>query len=200
MKNTKICNKCNKEKILLEFYFRKDNNTYRNECKDCIKEAKALRESKPGVKELRALKEKERRKNHKDKINKRLREQRNTPEGKERIKANYKRMKEKHPEKIQAWKRASRHKRRESKSHINAATFKEVTQWLLEQPKKCSYCWRDCHKDYQLDHIVPLSKGGTHTIDNFTIACPTCNNSKHNHSLIIWIAKKKLAEVKDKKL
>ena len=32
---TKICNKCKKEKALVEFYFRKDQNKYRNECKEC---------------------------------------------------------------------------------------------------------------------------------------------------------------------
>lgn len=32
---TKICIKCKKEKILFEFYFRKENNSYRNICKKC---------------------------------------------------------------------------------------------------------------------------------------------------------------------
>lgn len=35
---TKICWKCGKSKPLTEFYFRKDSNTYRNECKECLKE------------------------------------------------------------------------------------------------------------------------------------------------------------------
>jgi len=185
----KTCTKCNQTKELIEFYYRKDSNTYRNECKDCIKAIKAIRESKPGVKEQRARKEKERRILHKRRINETLHKQRNTPEGKARVKANYKRMKANNPEKVKAWQRASRHKRRETVQHENAATFAETTQWLLEQPKLCSYCMKSCRNNYQLDHIEPLSKGGAHTIDNFTIACPTCNNSKHNHSLIVWLAK-----------
>ena len=36
---TKICNKCNIEKIVTEFYFRSDTKKYRNACKDCIKKA-----------------------------------------------------------------------------------------------------------------------------------------------------------------
>lgn len=32
----KICNKCNKKKELSNFYFRKDNNEYRKECKECF--------------------------------------------------------------------------------------------------------------------------------------------------------------------
>lgn len=185
----KTCIKCNQTKELTEFYYRKDNNTYRNECKICIKTAKALREAKPGVKELRARKEKERRKKHREKINTTLRKQRSTAEGKARLKANYKRMVEKHPEKIKAWQRASRHKRREVTTNPDAASFSETTKWLLDQPKICSYCGQDCKSNYQLDHIDPLSKGGTHTIDNFTIACSFCNNSKHNYTLVVWLAK-----------
>lgn len=31
----KVCNKCFVEKIISDFYYRKDNNTYRNDCKQC---------------------------------------------------------------------------------------------------------------------------------------------------------------------
>lgn len=33
---SKICSKCNIDKPLSEFNFRKDNNKYRNECKECL--------------------------------------------------------------------------------------------------------------------------------------------------------------------
>ena len=33
---TKICKICGKEKLINEFYFRKDSNKYRNECKKCF--------------------------------------------------------------------------------------------------------------------------------------------------------------------
>jgi hypothetical protein len=36
LQETKICVKCNKEKYLSEFYWRKDTKTYRNECKECF--------------------------------------------------------------------------------------------------------------------------------------------------------------------
>ena len=32
---TKVCTICKKEKAISEFYFRKDNDSYRNECKSC---------------------------------------------------------------------------------------------------------------------------------------------------------------------
>jgi len=33
----KKCIKCDKEKVLSEFHFRRDANNYRSECKECIK-------------------------------------------------------------------------------------------------------------------------------------------------------------------
>lgn len=41
----------------------------------------------------------------------------------------------------------------------------------------CAYC-RKPSKRLQMDHIVPLSKGGKHEPDNIAPACPHCNNSK----------------------
>ena len=34
-----------------------------------------------------------------------------------------------------------------------------------------------------LDHIVPLSRGGTHTLDNVQLAHLACNERKHNSKL-----------------
>jgi len=33
---TKQCTKCKRVKSINEFYFRKDNKKYRNECKECL--------------------------------------------------------------------------------------------------------------------------------------------------------------------
>ena len=64
----KTCYKCDNTKELSEFYYRNDTKTYRNECKDCTKRAKAIREEVPGVKELRAAKERQRRIEKKDQV------------------------------------------------------------------------------------------------------------------------------------
>lgn len=189
---TKVCTKCGEAKPTIEFYFRSDTSSYRADCKDCIKKAKAIRESKPGVKELRAIKEKERRVTHKDSINSILRIQRSTEEGKARLRANFNRLKQKNPEKVKAWSVASHHNRKElKKANGSIDSAKDITTWVLAASKYCSYCGVSCSNNYQVDHIDPLTKGGTHTIDNLTIACPACNNSKHNHTLLVWLAKKK---------
>ena len=45
----------------------------------------------------------------------------------------------------------------------------------------CQYCGRKAPKvELQIDHIFPVSKGGTNDLDNLTIACADCNIGKGN--------------------
>lgn len=50
---------------------------------------------------------------------------------------------------------------------------------------ECSYCG-NVTEDYELEHVVPLSSGGANTLSNITVACPSCNRSKHNRALLTW--------------
>jgi hypothetical protein len=44
---------------------------------------------------------------------------------------------------------------------------------------KCFYCGRKL-KDMHIDHLIPITVGGRHTLKNFVLACPWCNVSKKN--------------------
>lgn len=46
---------------------------------------------------------------------------------------------------------------------------------------QCAYC-PSCGP-LTMDHVIPLSKGGQHSIDNVVPACKPCNSSKNNE---IW--------------
>lgn len=50
---------------------------------------------------------------------------------------------------------------------------------LLADP--CCYCG---NPDVTIDHIVPLSEGGTHAPSNLTAACRPCNARKHARTLL----------------
>jgi hypothetical protein len=41
-----------------------------------------------------------------------------------------------------------------------------------------------------IDHIVPVTAGGTHTADNFCVTSLENNASKGNRSLLVWLAKR----------
>jgi 5-methylcytosine-specific restriction endonuclease McrA len=47
---------------------------------------------------------------------------------------------------------------------------------LRRDGHRCQYC--GSAKQLTIDHVIPRSKGGTHTWDNVTIACETCNHKK----------------------
>lgn len=50
---------------------------------------------------------------------------------------------------------------------------------LFSNPLKCCrYC--QSTEDLTLEHVVPLSRGGSHTRDNLDVACKTCNITKKN--------------------
>jgi 5-methylcytosine-specific restriction endonuclease McrA len=46
----------------------------------------------------------------------------------------------------------------------------------------CAYCKRLMQR-LEMDHVIPLSKGGSHTKDNIVPACRKCNAKKGNRSL-----------------
>ena len=54
---------------------------------------------------------------------------------------------------------------------------------LLELVKSakgyCYWCGKRHQKDYHIDHYIPLSKGGSNTIENLVVACKSCNLKKH---------------------
>ena len=49
------------------------------------------------------------------------------------------------------------------------------------QSGKCVYC-KYCieNNNYHVDHIMPLSKGGTNELKNIQLLCPQCNLSKND--------------------
>lgn len=52
----------------------------------------------------------------------------------------------------------------------------------------CTYCSRPAR--LTLDHIEPLSRGGAHDMDNVTPACKSCNCSKRQKPLLVWLAQR----------
>lgn len=49
----------------------------------------------------------------------------------------------------------------------------------------CAYC--KVETPYlELDHVVPLSRGGKHAVENIVPACRACNTSKNNRTLDEW--------------
>ena len=58
----------------------------------------------------------------------------------------------------------------------------EVREYLLEKfGRQCFYCGlKNSTIGYEVEHVLPKSKGGTDRVSNLTIACRECNKTKGN--------------------
>lgn len=76
----------------------------------------------------------------------------------------------------------SRAKRRalKAKASIYLITSKDVSR-IMSRP--CIYCGA---KAEHLDHVIPLSKGGLHSVGNLAPACAKCNLSKGAKFIVEW--------------
>ena len=50
---------------------------------------------------------------------------------------------------------------------------------------RCAYCGEPSNR-LQMDHVLPLSRGGRHAIGNVLPACKRCNNAKSSRLLVEW--------------
>lgn len=70
--------------------------------------------------------------------------------------------------------------------HYTAA---DVATLAIDQHGLCAYCAQPL-KSYHIDRIQPLSKGGGNGADNIALACPSCNSSKGDKTLLEWMLRK----------
>jgi 5-methylcytosine-specific restriction endonuclease McrA len=117
---------------------------------------------------------------------------------KESKNAHTKRYRDRHPERVEAcraaWRKAhpetvkirkrSAHARKRAKQVPIRVSTNEIVAWLKRQRMVCHWCGTRCVKDFQIDHRVPLARGGLHEVNNLVIACRPCNQSKSHRDPI----------------
>jgi 5-methylcytosine-specific restriction endonuclease McrA len=54
------------------------------------------------------------------------------------------------------------------------------------QKGRCYYCNINVGDKYHVDHVIPLSRGGSNGPENLVIACPSCNMRKHDKMPHEW--------------
>lgn len=81
------------------------------------------------------------------------------------------------------------HKRRANR--IAGGTWKITAKEIrLLLSKPCFYCQK-YNARMTMDHVVPISKGGRHSIGNLISACNSCNASKGNKLMIEYLIYRK---------
>lgn len=61
---------------------------------------------------------------------------------------------------------------------------REIRARFAEFDHRCAYCGAD--GDLHIEHVVPISKGGPHSIGNIIPACKDCNLSKRDSDAETW--------------
>jgi len=88
---------------------------------------------------------------------------------------------------------ASRGRRRAAKKNTQQGSSRDIAKWFKSwrtiEFVECSWCKNAFNSsECEGDHIVPLSKGGAHRVDNLCISCGPCNRRKSAKLPEIWVA------------
>ena len=189
----KICRGCKEEKSYSEFFKHKQwKDWYEGKCKKCKYEI-----SKPAKQKwVEENKEKIQEYQRSDKCKKSYKRWRD--KNREVILQKKKEYRNNHKEKILEYnKKYYKTNRWAESKRLNSskrrALLKTISDWtvvyyatqklLASQWNKCNGCSINIEyrTNRELDHIIPISKWGLHTINNMQWLCKECNNSKSNH-------------------
>ena len=97
---------------------------------------------------------------------------------------------------VKAWRvanpdayRAQVHLRRARKVGAEGSYGPEDVQRMLHaQNGVCNGCSAAIWKNYTIDHMTPLSRGGSNWPANLQLLCKRCNSAKNNRTMEEWLA------------
>lgn len=184
----KVCTDCNLSLLFIRFSRSKTTKDgYQNVCKSCAasrhaeyrkknKERIALRkaENYQANKERLILLAVEYRKDNKERIA--LKQAEHYRSNKEQIILKRTEYKKNNPEIY----RAIHHRRRANIKKVGGSfTTQQIRLQDKKQKNKCYYCQKKMGTQQSIEHVIPISRGGSNDISNIVLACLGCNLSKH---------------------
>lgn len=92
------------------------------------------------------------------------------------VKERHKIYREENREAVGLWQRNRKAKKRAGDGKV---TRKFILSLFVNQGGRCLVCKSDfADTGYDIDHVIPISKGGEHSPENVQLLCPTCNKRK----------------------
>ena len=209
----KTCTVCGEEKPLDEFYARMRYGALRPyaRCKECLKAYERER-YEPHPKPRQTAEDKKARVSRWQKANrgkmsqwKRTSREKKLDQYKARDAEYYQRAKEQIRQRLAIWRDANREVVR---LRSKASTLARRAKGWRGDLKAIGLAVQDCLEGYRIgdrywdvyesrlideptiDHIVPVSAGGTHTLENFCVTSHALNSSKSDLPLIVWLARR----------
>lgn len=193
---SKCCTKCGKEFPLSSenFYYSPAKRKWNARCINCAREdsrearRKWRAEHPDEAREEGKLEQRLFRQRNKEKlkIKDRQRRQRRlltNPElERAKARAKYQRVMATNPEQLR--RKGRRNERIRRARQMGSPTENHFTQADIDlhmktQKGMCWWCGKKLTK-YDIDHRIPLAKGGSNSANNICLACPTCNRSKND--------------------
>lgn len=200
----KRCTKCGEYKELTDFYKRDNGKYYRSSCKQCeiiaarkwnIENAERVKQNRHNVYINNRNQENEDSRKWKRENKKRANElsvlwyQNNQDKSILRSREYRKNNRDIVNKKTAIWFSKNKNKACEytrkrnalkAESHVGVVCYDEI---LRRDCGICHICNKPIISNLHFDHIVPLSRGGTHSMDNIAISHSECNLRKNNKLL-----------------
>lgn len=89
--------------------------------------------------------------------------------------ASNKRWQEQNKGKVLLYKRVNKARRRAA---VGTFTKADVEFLMRHQRGECAMCAKNIKAGFHVDHIIPLSRGGSNWCGNIQLLCPPCNLTK----------------------
>jgi len=86
----------------------------------------------------------------------------------------------------QPWKRRAALRKARKRGAEGSYTAADIRRIQKQQRGRCAYCKTKLGPDRHIDHIVPLSKGGSNWPANIQLLCERCNLSKHAADPLVY--------------
>ena len=182
---TKVCKVCQIEQDKSEFRLRKlqsGNYHYESTCKSC-NNSKTRAKCTKEVNRARYLANREamiansKRWQQRNQDRDWLAKKKYRLENKEKVALIHKRWRARNPDKVRLYAHNRRLKLRVSELDFDAETILHMRAYQHNKCACCGVAFNDI--GYELDHIVPVAKGGQHTVWNLQLLCKSCNSSKN---------------------
>lgn len=92
------------------------------------------------------------------------------------------------PEKVIA--RVARRKEQDARAE-GEYSDSDIARIRAELGDRCRYCGAPLNRSGEVEHLTPISRGGTHWPTNITLACFQCNKEKHGKTVEEYFAWRK---------
>lgn len=212
LETMKTCTKCKADKPRTEFNARSSaKDGLRPECRECHRASykRYVSENHDRVRELKAAYRKENRSKlriagrtyylaNKDKwlVYSRLQYERHPEEMRAKVRRQYRANIEQRraygrkqaSEYARLYPEVSRNNAHRRRTRKRANGVFEIPKSFLKRLYKSSCFYCGSRTKITADHVIPISRGGAHSMGNLVPACQICNFSKHNKTIMEWRA------------